>query len=77
MTNLYCNRPQFVLWVHVEQTETSSHMQRLTIIHPGGQSIHLLVVTEEYIAFLCGKEWWKKEVWQRNNKTKAKLRRKD
>lgn len=49
---LYCNWHQFVLWVHVEQTQASCHMQRVTIMYPGGYSIHDLLVTDEDISFL-------------------------
>ncbi len=45
---LYCNRHQFVLWVQVDQTETRCNFQRFTIIHPSGQSIQSLEVTDEY-----------------------------
>ena len=58
---LYCNWHQFVFWVHVEQTETSSHVQRFTIIGCRGNSIHLLLVIKEHIAFL---ERHKKEVFK-------------
>ena len=56
MTNLYRNWLQFVFWVHVEQTETGSPMQSLTIMHLSGQSIHHLEVAEEYISVLYEKE---------------------
>ena len=49
---LYCNGPQFILWVLIQQTETSSHRQLFPIIVPAGYSVQRLVVTEEHIPFL-------------------------
>lgn len=53
---LYCNWHHFVFWVQVEQTESSSHMQRFTITDSSWYSIHLLLVIEEDIAFLYGQD---------------------
>lgn len=54
--HLYCYWLQFVLWVHVKQTQTRSHRQRFSFKIPATNSIHLLLIVEKNVAFLQKKE---------------------
>ena len=71
--DLYRYWHQFVFWAQVEQTESTGHTQSFTIIRPGWYSIHLLLVIEEDIALLYGKE--RQEVSQICDKQGNRIKR--